>query len=124
MALDTPMISDGCHVVAGADLRTKQYYPVKLTAARTVGLATTGGEAVYGILQNKPNTGEIADVCIFGVCKAIVGAAVTAGGALMTEATNGRVIDQTSTNAKIAMALEAATAADQVITVKVIPTAG
>ncbi|MGH6821928.1 MAG: capsid cement protein [Methylocella sp.] len=124
MALDTPMISDGCQTVAGADLRTKQYYPVKLTAARTVGLATTGGENIYGILQNKPNTGDVADVCIFGICKAIAGGTVTAGGAVMSEVTNGRIVDQTSTNAKIGVALEGATAANQIISIKVIPTPG
>lgn len=124
MALDTPMISDGCQTTAAADLSAKQYYPVKLTAARSVNLATTGGEAIYGILQNKPKSGDAADICIFGVCKAIAGAAFSAGAALMTEATNGRVITQTGTNVTVAIALEAATAANQIISVKVIPTAG
>ena len=123
MATESPMISDGANTTAAADLSAKQFYAAKLTAARSVNLASTGGEAIYGILQNKPVSGEVADLAIFGVCKAAAGAAFSAGAALMTD-TTGRLITQTSTNATVGVALEAATVAGQIVTVKIIPTAG
>lgn len=123
MATECPFISDGAQTTAAADLSAKQFYAVKLTAARSVNLASSGGENIYGILQNKPKSGDSADAAIFGVCKAAAGAAFAAGAKLMTDST-GRLIAQTSTNAIVAVALEAATAAAQIVTVKVIPTAG
>lgn len=118
------MIRDGSQCTAAADLSAKQFYAVKLTAARAVNVASTGGEAVYGILQNTPASGEAADVCIFGITKALVGAAgVTAGSACMSEAATGKVVDQTSTNVKIGIAL-ATHAAGELAPIKLVPTTG
>jgi hypothetical protein len=88
-----------------------------------VSFRVTMSRCEYGILQNKPNTGEVANVCIFGVCPAIIGADVTAGGDLVSDKA-GNLIDQTSTNPKVAMALEDGSADDQIISVKIIPTPG
>ncbi len=126
MATFGPLIDDGSQTVAGVDLSAaaKQYSAVKLTAARTVGLASTGGEAIYGILQNTPAAGEAADVGILGISKAVVGAAgATAGAALMTEAVTGYLTDQTSTNAKVAVAITGGVSGE-IITVRIVPTAG
>ena len=122
MATESPQISDGSQVTAAADLSAKQFYCVKLTAARAVNLSGAG-DASYGILQNKPISGEVCDVALFGISKAVAGAATTAGGPLMIDS-SGRVIDKTSTNTVVAMGLEAATATGQIITVKIVPTAG
>lgn len=118
MATEGPLQHDGSQTVAGADLSGSQFYAVKITAARTVGLANTGGEQIYGILQNKPTTGQAADVGFLGVSKAAAGAAIAAGAALTTD-TTGRLITATSTTHRVATALEAATAAGQLITVMV-----
>lgn len=123
MATESPLINDGNNTTAAADLSTKQFYAVKLTAARAVNLASANTDSIYGILQNKPKSGEAADVGIFGISKAVAGAAISAGAALMSD-TAGKLITQTSTNPKVAIALEAAGAADQIITVKIIPVAG
>lgn len=90
MATENPLWEVG-NLVAAADLTTKQYQFVKITAAKTVNIATTKGEGVLGILQNKPNTGEAAEVMIIGRSKCKAGAAVTAGSKVITDA-NGKGI--------------------------------
>jgi hypothetical protein len=123
MATESPLIHDGSQTTAAADLSSSQFYCVKITAARAVNLASSGGEAIYGVLQNKPTSGQAADVGIFGITKAAAGAAFSAGAYLMTDAT-ARLITATSTNHRVAQALEAATAAGQLITVAVGPNSG
>jgi hypothetical protein len=116
MATEGPLIHDGGQCVAAADLSTSQFYAVKVTAARAVNLASTGGELIYGILQNKPASGQAADIGFMGISKAAGGAAFSAGVQLMTD-TTGRLITATSTNHRVATALEACTGAGQLITV-------
>lgn len=123
MATETPLIHDGSQTTAAADLSAAQYKAVKLTAARSVNLASTGGEAIYGILQNNPTSGQAADVGIFGISKALIGAAgCAAEDSLMTD-TTGAFTTKTSTNAVVAVALEAGVSGD-IISVKIIPTPG
>jgi cation transporter-like permease len=119
------MLSDGGNLVANADLSAKQGYAVKqTTTARNVGLASTGGESITGILLNNPLSGEAADVCFSGLCPAVIGAGgVTSGDALQTEAATGKLITQTSTNAKVAVACETGAAGDTIM-VRVVPTPG
>lgn len=89
MATESPLLHDGSHTVAGGDFRNStnsgtthagqngspQFQAVRLStvAENTVLLCTAAGQAIYGILQNKPYTGEAADVGIFGVSKAVAG---------------------------------------------------
>lgn len=119
MATESPLIHDGAQTVAGADLSSSQFLVVKVTAARTVNLANTGGEAAYGILQNKPKEGEVADVGIFGVSKAVAGGSFSGSQYLMTDS-SGRLIVATSTNHRVAQALEDSGGAGQIVTVAII----
>lgn len=123
MATEGFLIHDGSQTTAAADLSASQFYAVKITAARAVNLASTGGEPIYGILQNKPTSGQAADVGLFGITKAVAGAAITAGAYLMTD-TSGRLITVVTTSKRVAQALEAATAAGQLITVALGPNSG
>ena len=116
MATEGFLIHDGTQTTAAADLSGNLFYCVKLTASRQVNLANTGGEVAYGVLQNKPTSGQAADIGVFGISKAAAGAAFSAGAQLMTD-TTGRLITRTSTNHCVALAIEAATAAGQLITV-------
>lgn len=118
MATESFLLHDGTQTQAGADLSTKQFYCVKVTGSRTVGLASAGGEAVYGILQNKPTLGQAADVGCLGISKAAAGNTFSAGALLMTDGT-GRLITATSSNHVVAQALEASTAAGAVVTVAI-----
>lgn len=123
MATEGPLIHDGSQTTAAADLSTKQFCAVKITAARAVNVAATGGEAIYGILQNNPISGLAADVGILGVSKALIGAGVTAGDYLMTD-TTARLITATGTNHRVAQALETGAVAGQLITVALGPNSG
>jgi 6,7-dimethyl-8-ribityllumazine synthase len=64
---------------ANADLRTHQFKFVKPVASDKIDLVTTLGGLSIGVLQNKPNTGEVADVMVQGVSKVIAGAAIASG---------------------------------------------
>lgn len=101
-------------VVANASLATSQFLAVKVaTADLNVVLASTGGENILGVLENKPAAGAAADVCFSGVSKGVAGAAYTRGTVLMTD-TSGRFITATSTNQGVAYALESAGAAGEI----------
>jgi len=70
---------------AAADLRTHQYKFVKLDANGNVVLCSAAGERPYGVLQNKPNTGETAVVRIMGVTKIVVSAAIATPNQIATD---------------------------------------
>lgn len=71
----------------------KQYRFVKVTAARTAGLATAvANERVIGVLQNKPQrVGEAATVAVDGVTLVEAGGAIAAGDGVKVDA-NGRAV--------------------------------
>lgn len=120
MATESPLIRDGAQTVAAANYGNTQslagpsgsgqFLAVALSSAvdRTSVLASVQGQQIYGILQNKPAAGEAADVGIFGITKAVVGAAgSTRGHTQMVDAT-GAITDWVagSANAQIGYALE------------------
>lgn len=103
------------------DLSAAQYLGVKVTAANTVGIVAASNDQSIGILQNKPNGSaanpRAAEVMLNGVSKAVAGAAITAGAALMFD-TAGKVVTAATTgNRIIGVALETSTAANQIIAV-------
>lgn len=63
--------------VAGADLRTKQYYQVKLSSGKLV--VCGDGEAGCGVLQNAPNADEACEIVQYGETLVVVGAAIAEG---------------------------------------------
>jgi hypothetical protein len=133
MATEAPLIHDGAQCTAGVDMSstaslagfnsTGQFLLVKFTAARSLIPTALAADFPYGVLQNDPKSGAVCDVGIFGVSKVISGAAITAGVYLMSD-TSGRVITATATGGTspaqiVGQAIEAATAANQVITAKI-----
>lgn len=66
-------------VTASADLRTHQYKAVKISGNNTVTVCAAVTDIPVGILQNTPNTGQAAEVCVAGVTKINADAALTAG---------------------------------------------
>jgi TctA family transporter len=118
-------LTEGGNLVTATDLSTKQFCAVKQTAvARTVALASTGGEAITGILCNTPVAGEAVEVRFDGFTKALAGTGgFTAGDSLQTEAATGKLITKTSTNVVVAVAIETC-AAGEIGLVRVLPTAG
>lgn len=73
--------------VSTNDLRLKQYYFVKLSADRTVILPTADTDRPIGILQNKPNAGEMAEVMVIGRSPLVSGEALTIGAGVNTGST-------------------------------------
>ena len=106
---------------AGADLTTKQYYFVKLSAANTVDVCSGATDKPIGVLQNTPDNGDAAEVCWCGVTKVSADAALTVGlligtsadgqadaktpGTDTTEYVVGQVIEATTAAAGLATAL-------------------
>ena len=111
MATESPLIHDGSQTTAAADYSvTGQFLAVYVSGARQVTKVAAIGHAIYGILQNKPASGQAADVGVFGVTKAVCGSAgMTAGDKLMTNA-SGQLITWTagSSYVQVGVALETA----------------
>jgi hypothetical protein len=106
MATEGNQIRDGAQMQAAANYwnpstalygqaGSGQFLAVSVTAARTVTIVAAAASTtpIYGILQNMPDIGQAADVCVFGVTKYVAGAAVTAGAELMIDSAQaGRLI--------------------------------
>lgn len=96
-------------VTAAADLSAKQFFCVKVTAENAVNLAGAG-EAVDGVLQNKPTSGQEATVWGVGsTTKAVAGAAVAAGADVTPDA-NGKLVTAGTGDYILGRALFAASA--------------
>lgn len=79
MAWEDPVKCVGS-LLANADLSAKQFYCVKVTTVNNkVVLCTTAGEVFDGVLQNKPASGEAADIMTVGITKVSCDEALTAG---------------------------------------------
>jgi hypothetical protein len=77
---------------AGADLSALQYRFVKRNAAGDVISASVLGERTFGILENKPKSGEAATVHVgMGLMKVVASAAI-AMDAPVTTAADGRAV--------------------------------
>ena len=109
-------------VVAGADLSAKQFHVVKV--ASTAGQVVLNGTSVFvgnfvGVLMNKPASGEEAEVAIDGICKIIVATStIVAGDGIGCNSTSkGTDAGTTDNGPRVAKALEASAAANDIITV-------
>lgn len=103
--------------IAGADLSAKQFYAVELTAENTVDVASDATDAAIGILQNKPRSGEAADVMHVGRSYAVADGSGTAiaVGDLVGPAAGGKLVKKATADfATIGRALSAA-AADNIL---------
>lgn len=112
---------DDFTLTAGADLSTYQWTAMYLSAANTVQLATsTNSSLSVGILQNKPKSGEPAEIRDLGISKWIAGAAVTAGDPVTTNG-SGRAIKVTSGGLVFGRAFDTVGADGDTLTVRLIP---
>lgn len=122
MAFENPKVKvEG--LSAAADLSTHQYKFVKVTASEAVNIATVLGEAVLGVLQNKPTaSGREAEVAIAGSVTKVLSNAAIAAGARVTAAANAKATTALATHNAAGVALNASTGADQLISVLLLPT--
>ena len=107
--------------LAEADLSAKRYLTVKAgTADGSMILASSAGEVVLGILQDKPADTVVGAVCTMGLCVAEAGAAFSYGDPLQTDA-DGQLITALTGDFVVAWARQAAAAAGDQVTVFVVP---
>lgn len=71
---------------AGADLSAKQYYFVKISAANTVVVCAATTDKPVGVLQNKPTSGQTAEICSLGITKVSGDADLSVGDSIGTSA--------------------------------------
>lgn len=105
-------------LLAGADLSGSQYKFVKMSGA-TVILAAVAGEKILGVTTQKPVSGDVAEVVVEASAVPIqAGAAFAAGAYLMTDATGRAITAATTGSTIVGQALEAATAAGDIVTMR------
>ncbi len=98
MAVEVPLFTPGVFVAA-ADLSTKQFYFVFQTAvAFNVNVPTADGQFAFGVLQNKPISGEAATVeCGLGaITKMVLGGTVAPGDFVGSDASGRAIAKQPS----------------------------
>lgn len=106
---------------AGEDLSDSQFCVVALNANGEIVKAAHNVPAI-GILQDKPLSGQAGTVMTFGISKVKAASAISVGARLSAYTDgSGRVAPAASGRYVIGIALEAATAAGQVITALVFP---
>jgi len=104
---------------AAADLSAAQYHIVRLSSANQINIASQDTHAsMYGVLQNKPKSGEFGTVALYGITKVVIGADVTVNAFLTTNG-SGRAVDATSGDLIIGRALEDGGADGETITAEV-----
>lgn len=78
-------------ILAGADLRLKKGYAVKISAGTAI-LVAAVTDVPYGILENAPNTGEKCTITRTGSTKAVIGAGGVTRGQRLGSAADGRLV--------------------------------
>ena len=109
-------------LVATGDLSSYQYYVVKHgSTAGTVKVASAVDDAIAGILQNEPASGEAAEVAVLGVVKAAAEASVSAGSYLTVSSTGRVKATTTDLDYTVGQALEASSSAGDIIQIVTLP---
>ena len=78
MSTEIPVLKPGLFTAA-ADLSGKQFYFVKLASATTVTVCAAATDKPIGVLQNKPTSGQAAEVMVIGISKVSSDAGLSAG---------------------------------------------
>lgn len=106
---------------ANADLSALRFHIVVASSNGGVSQATNATSSMmFGVLQNKPQSGERAVVAVEGKCSAIAGGAITAN-ALVTSTTSGRLVAAASGNWVLGRLLETSVADGDVVAVYLMP---
>jgi hypothetical protein len=104
--------------LAGADLSAAQYRLVKMAStAGEVIAAAAGTDDIVGVLQNDPADAEVASIGVGGILKLQVQASISVGDWLTSDSTGRGAATTTDGDVVIGHALEASTAAGDIIQV-------
>lgn len=96
---------------ADADLSAKQYYIAKVTSTG-VDLAAAATNAICGVIQNTPASGEQTDIRFLGTSKVKAGGTVSAGDWVTADSAGKAVATTTDKDFIVGQALEAAVSGD------------
>lgn len=103
-------------MTAVSSLASYQYYLVQLAStAGQVKLSTSATSKTVGVLLNDPGAGEAAEVAFVGIVKAAAETSVAIGDALTASSTGRVKTTTTDGNWVIGRALEASSAAGDII---------
>ena len=106
---------------AASDLRTKQFYFMELTSGE-VAACNAVTDIPIGVLQNKPNTGQSAEVVVLGATKVSADAGIAEGlliGCSDDGQAEAKVIGTDTTEYVCGRVLEAAANADEIVQAEV-----
>ena len=113
MAIEIPVLKPGIFT-EWADLSGKQFYFVKLSSAGTVTVCAAATDVPIGVLQNKPTSGQAAEVMMLGISKVSSDAALSRGNLIGTSG-DGQADAKTpgtdTTEYVVGQVIEASTAA-------------
>lgn len=108
---------------ASGDLSASQFHAVAVDGSGEAALAGAGAQ-IAGVLQNKPEQqGDPCTIVQTGITKMKSGAAVTQGAEVASDA-DGEAVAAGSGDRPVGTALEAASGADEIISVLLTPGAG
>lgn len=110
-------------LVAGEDLSSYQFHPVKVHTDGTV-LKSGEGEYSVGILQNKPVAGEACEIDMDGISKGMIGDTIANAGTKLKADTDSRLVAAGSGDHVVAQLLVPSVVDGQLAAVKVIGAAG
>jgi|SRR3990167_3961611 len=105
------------------DLTANRYRAVRIYASYTVSQVSATSNPIIGIQENTPlsGTGRAVRVCTNGVTLAVASGAFTAGAMLTIDANGQLSAANTSTQIRVAIAIDSAAAASEVVSVLVRP---
>lgn len=110
---------------AGVDLSSSLYCGVTLSSTSKAVLPAAQGDRIVGVLNNKPKANEAATIVQTGIVQMKAGDVVnlSAGGTVVMADTSGRAVPFTGTagDYPVGVALEAASAANIIIAVLLVP---
>jgi len=109
--------------VAAADYSAKQFYIVDISGNNAVTVASSAGQACFGVLQNAPASGEVASVRYGGVSKVVVGTGNIAAGDLVQAAADGTAIAAATGDFTVGICVIGASAGENA-TIVVMPSSG
>lgn len=107
-------------LTAAADLSALQHRFVDVTADKAVNVSGAAGKAI-GVLQNKPASGEPATIYGVGSITKVAASAAIAAGAIVGSAASGKARTVVSADVRLGVALEAAAADNDLISVLLLP---
>lgn len=112
MAIEQPGFSVGFCTAAADYSTTGQFLLVDVSADGVVTKGSVSGQACLGILQDKPISGQVANVMVTGVSKLVAGTGDLAAGDLFMCHTDGTGVTAAGVTRSLGMVLIGASAGE------------